>query len=80
MQNQEIALLGAGIGGLTLAIALKRKGLENSSVFERTSTASMLGARLVVRPNVTQVLHLLGLQEQAQPVGGKLSEMSEVHF
>jgi FAD-dependent urate hydroxylase len=80
MQDQEIALLVAGIGGLTLAIALKRKGLENSSIFERTSTASTLGARMVVWPNVTHVLHLLGLQEQAKPLGGKLSEMSEVHF
>ncbi len=54
--------MGAGIGGLVLALALRDVGLE-SDVYEAATELREVGAGLQMSPNASRVLRHLGLQE-----------------
>ena len=56
----KVGIVGAGIGGLTTAIALSRVGIE-AQVFERAPEFLELGAGITLWPNATRVLIDLGL-------------------
>lgn len=56
----NIAVVGAGIGGLAAAIFLARRG-HNISVFEKFSVAKPLGSGLLLQPPGQAVLGDLGL-------------------
>lgn len=58
-----IAVIGAGIGGLTAAAALHRRGLD-VHVYERGETLREQGVGMHLGPNGTRLLHRLGLGEQ----------------
>ncbi len=55
-------IVGAGIGGLTTALALHRAGIE-VSVFESVSDIKPLGVGINVQPSAVRILHSLGLRE-----------------
>lgn len=57
---RPILIAGAGIGGLTLAIALARKRLP-SIVFERAPVLEEIGAGLQLSANASRLLDALGL-------------------
>ena len=59
---KRIAIAGAGIGGLTTALALLQQGFE-VDVFEQASQLGELGAGLQISPNGSRVLLALGLGE-----------------
>ena len=69
MEN-EIVIAGAGIGGLTLACALEKKGI-NFQLYEQADSFEALGYGIQVSPNVVRVLRELGLEQ-------KLAEISHV--
>ena len=56
----HIAILGAGVGGVTTAIALARLRHE-VSIFERAPEPAQIGAGIVLWPNASFVLDQLGL-------------------
>ncbi|HET6633857.1 MAG TPA: FAD-dependent monooxygenase [Streptomyces sp.] len=58
----DVAIVGAGIGGLTLALALRRAGTP-CHVYEQTRRFAEAGAGLQLAPNAVRVLHRLGLRE-----------------
>ena len=55
-------IAGAGIAGLTAALALAKAGVEGI-VFERAATREDFGAGLQLSPNATRVLKKLGVLE-----------------
>ena len=55
-----VAIVGAGIGGLTLAVALQRIGLR-PKLFERASALTEVGAGLTLAPNAMRAYEFLGL-------------------
>ena len=60
MKNANIILVGAGLGGLTAALALQRAGFR-VSVFEQAAELGEVGAGVTITPNGAHVLnHLLG--------------------
>lgn len=61
----KIAIIGAGIGGLTAALCLHRHGFD-VQIFERHSTLEEVGAGIQIGPNGCKVLRKLGLLEQVQ--------------
>jgi 2-polyprenyl-6-methoxyphenol hydroxylase-like FAD-dependent oxidoreductase len=65
-----IGIVGAGIGGLAAALALRRAGLP-VQVFERASRFTRVGAGLQMAPNVTKALRPLGLLDQLAKVACK---------
>lgn len=56
----RVLIAGAGIGGLTAAVALARRGV-GSSVFEREAVLQAAGAGVQLSPNASRVLDALGL-------------------
>jgi salicylate hydroxylase len=63
----EIAVIGAGIAGLTLAAALVRRGLT-SVIFEQATGLAEIGAGVQIAPNASRVLHRLGLAARLDEV------------
>jgi len=59
----RILIVGAGIGGLTAAIALRRVGM-GVEVFERAAELKEIGAGIVLSANAMRVLQHLGLMQQ----------------
>jgi 2-polyprenyl-6-methoxyphenol hydroxylase-like FAD-dependent oxidoreductase len=57
---------GAGIGGLTTAIALRRAGIE-ATVFERAGEIKEVGAGILLAANAVQALRELGLFHEVIP-------------
>ena len=60
--GQTYYIAGAGISGLTLALALAKFG-ATVIVLERSSTLSEFGAGLQISPNARRILDRLGLDE-----------------
>ncbi|HJL60402.1 MAG TPA: FAD-dependent monooxygenase [Pseudomonadales bacterium] len=57
----RILIAGGGIGGITAALCLAKKGIS-VDVFEQSSEFGEVGAGLQLSPNCTRVLHYLGLE------------------
>lgn len=61
----EIAIIGAGMGGLVLGAALARAG-RPFTIHERTAELGELGAGITLSPNAMRVINWLGLGPQLQ--------------
>jgi salicylate hydroxylase len=59
--GSRIAIAGAGVAGLTTALALLQQGFK-VDVFEQASQLGELGAGLQISPNGSRVLQALGLE------------------
>ena len=63
----KIAIVGAGIGGLTAALALLRSG-HDVTVLEQARELGELGAGLQIAANGSRVLRALGLEERMEDI------------
>jgi salicylate hydroxylase len=59
----RVAVIGAGIGGLAAAVALRQRGFE-VALYERTTHLQEVGAGLQIGPNGVRVLCALGLGDE----------------
>jgi len=66
--NSDIAIVGAGIGGLTLALALAQSGVSRVQLYERRTKAHELGAGIQLGPNATRILISLGLEKELEGI------------
>lgn len=64
----RVAVIGAGIGGLALAAALRRAGGVRCEVYEQAHRLSEVGAGLQLAPNAVRLLHRLGLADRLRAV------------
>ena len=64
----RIAIVGGGIGGLTAALALARRGVE-VEVLEQNATIEPVGASLQIGPNAMRLLSDLALLPALRTVG-----------
>jgi 2-polyprenyl-6-methoxyphenol hydroxylase-like FAD-dependent oxidoreductase len=64
----EIAIAGAGIGGLTAALALRARGLD-VTVFEQTSAFREIGAGIALGANAVLLLERIGLENSLRVIG-----------
>jgi len=62
-----MAIVGGGIGGLTAALALLRRGID-VDVYEQAPELKEVGAGVQISSNGTRVLYALGLQEAVERV------------
>lgn len=64
-QKSKILIAGAGIGGLTAALSLLRRGID-CDVFEQASELREVGAGLWVSMNGARILNELGLKDELE--------------
>lgn len=69
-----MAIIGAGIGGLTLALALKQAGLP-FTVYESAPEINPVGAGIVMANNAMQIFEKLGIKEKIENAGCKISSL-----
>jgi 2-polyprenyl-6-methoxyphenol hydroxylase-like FAD-dependent oxidoreductase len=72
--NPKIAIIGAGIGGLTLAVALKRRGLR-ATVYEAAPKMEAIGAGIWLGANAMKVMERLELAPQLNAAGVPLTKI-----
>jgi salicylate hydroxylase len=68
MKKLEILVVGAGIGGLTTALALQRAGFH-VKVYEQVPALREVGAGLTITPNAAHALKGLGLEAGLDRLG-----------
>jgi salicylate hydroxylase len=66
-KRKHILIAGAGIGGLTAALALLRRGFT-IEIFEKAAVLAEVGAGLQVSPNAMRVLADLGVEDAVKSV------------
>ncbi|WP_017934481.1 FAD-dependent urate hydroxylase HpxO [Nocardioides sp. Iso805N] len=71
----KILIIGAGIGGASAGIALRRLGHE-VEIYEQVTENRPVGAAISVWPNGVKVLNWLGLGAQTAALGGRVEFMS----
>lgn len=67
-ERPDVIVIGGGIGGLSAAAALSRKGIR-VRLYERSAEFSEVGAGLQIGPNCTRILDDYGLLEEAKSLG-----------
>jgi FAD-dependent urate hydroxylase len=74
VHDLDVIVVGAGIGGLTAAIALQRAG-NRVRVLEQASELRPAGAGISLWSNGVKVLDALGLGDDVAAVGGRMKRM-----
>src|SRR5688572_7414294 len=72
--TRRIAVVGAGIGGLTLAIALRRYGI-GVDVYEQTAELREVGAAVALSANATRFFEQFGLGSQLAAHGSDVAAL-----
>ncbi|WP_241522922.1 FAD-dependent monooxygenase [Chimaeribacter arupi] len=68
-RTKKIAIVGAGVAGMALAILATKQG-HQVSLFERGSNVSFMGAGVTLWPNAMFVMQKMGLDKKVMQVGG----------
>lgn len=71
----KVVVIGAGMGGMTAAIALRQIGIE-TEVYERVTENKPVGAAISVWSNGVKCLNYLGLEQETARLGGIVDTMS----
>jgi salicylate hydroxylase len=77
--GSHFLVCGAGLGGLTAALALQRHGFK-VSVLEQAPTLGEVGAGITLAPNATRVLDALGLEHQLAAIGTVPAKQAIKHY
>ncbi len=67
MPIKHAAIVGAGVAGLTAALALARHGIR-SDIFEQAEALTEVGAGLQISPNASRILATLGVLDALSAV------------
>ncbi|KAH6949308.1 hypothetical protein DER45DRAFT_581078 [Fusarium avenaceum] len=79
IMSLKVGIVGAGIGGLSAAIALRRTGAQ-VEIFERSKFENEIGAAITITPNGMRVLKDFGFDpKSARGVQSKQMRMVDPH-
>jgi salicylate hydroxylase len=76
---RSVAVIGAGIGGLTAALALLKRGID-VQIYEQSNRLGEIGAGIQISSNGTRVLFALGLEEALAKVQVRPERRELRHF
>ena len=71
----EITIIGAGMGGLTTGIALKKFG-HQVTIYEQAEQILAMGAAISLWSNGVKCLNYLGLTDQVAKLGGQMDHLA----
>jgi len=71
----KIAIIGAGIGGLTTALAFEKLGIDYQ-IFEKTPEIKPVGAGIWLAPNALQVYDWLGVYDALKDCGNFIDRIT----
>ncbi|MGX1928020.1 FAD-dependent monooxygenase [Flagellimonas sp. 2504JD4-2] len=71
----KYAIIGAGIGGLTTALAFEKKGIDYQ-IFERAPQLTEVGAGIWLAPNALQVLEALEVLDEVKKKGNPIDRIT----
>jgi 2-polyprenyl-6-methoxyphenol hydroxylase-like FAD-dependent oxidoreductase len=74
MKLKKVLIVGAGVGGLTLAIALQRLGFE-VEIYEKASKLQPIGWGLALAPNALLALRQIDLDKSVIQAGHKVCQV-----
>jgi salicylate hydroxylase len=79
MTTADVIVIGAGIGGLTTAVALAQQG-RRVRVYERAPALRPVGAGVTLESGAMRSLEMLGLDERVRAVGSDVGAYPFRHF
>jgi salicylate hydroxylase len=79
MRDVKVTLIGAGIGGLTAALALQSRGFK-VAVYEQAPQLAEVGAGLTLSPNATHALESVGLGLTLSRLASRPSRQAVLHY
>jgi salicylate hydroxylase len=75
----RVVIIGAGIGGLTLALALRTFG-HSATIYEQASALGEVGAGITLWPNANKVMFALGLKDKLDAMAVEPPAQKIFHF
>ncbi len=72
----KIAIIGGGIGGLTTAIALQKRGFTGVTLYEAAPEIRAIGAGILLAANAMTIFDRLGIAEQIRVAGNVLESVN----
>jgi FAD-dependent urate hydroxylase len=74
VNNLKVVVIGAGIGGLTVGIALRQAGFQ-VEIYDKVRSLRPVGAGISLWSNGVKVLNRLGMGAQIAQIGGRMDHM-----
>ena len=78
-KSLSIAIVGAGLGGLTAALCLRARGM-NATVYEQAQALGEIGAGVHISPNGIHVMQALGLGRQVDDIAARPRSIVTRHY
>lgn len=75
----RVSIVGAGIGGLATALALRRAGID-ARIHEQAAELGEVGAGLSVTPNAVKALDWLGVGAQVRAIADEPPQQLTCHY
>lgn len=75
-RSLRISIIGAGVAGLSTALALRKAGFQLIEIYEGASMLREVGAGIQCAPNMARIISSLGLLEDLRPYAVTLSGIS----
>ncbi|OOQ84962.1 FAD dependent oxidoreductase [Penicillium brasilianum] len=76
MASNHVAIIGAGLSGLTLALSLHKQSIP-STIYEARSASLDIGGAIMLSPNALRILDALDIYQKIKPRG---FEFTNLHF
>lgn len=76
MPANNVAIIGAGLSGLTLALALQKQSIP-CTIYEARSASLDIGGAIMLSPNALRVLDAIGIYQTIKPLG---FQFTQLHF
>lgn len=77
--NPKVAIIGAGIAGLTMALALKKQNID-FVVYESAKQLKAVGAGIALAANAMQVFNYFGIGEKLKQNGVRILQVELADF
>lgn len=76
VRDLHVAIVGAGMGGLSCALALAKRGFNHIDVYEYAGDLGFVGAGIQLPPNMARILSRFGCWDNIEKEAVKIYSTS----